>query len=146
VEILRRGAPRLYCFADNRVQPPPWGSSFRLNDHEGFVILSLDDEGGKAAAADSANASPAPSPRGRGSARAAEPARPYVPTPQPLHVIASGITLEQAVRSLQLWTLLYYGVSEVRIPVTIYGAGELAYWLRKGGTISAPEGEVPFWL
>jgi hypothetical protein len=132
VEIIRRGAPRLYCFSENRVHAPPWGSYFRLNDREGFVILSLEDEGGKAQTEDI--------PRRRGDPP------PHTPTPQPLHISATGITIEQAVRSLQLWTLLYYGVSSVRIPVTIYGAGELAYWMRKGGTISAPEGEVPFWL
>jgi hypothetical protein len=133
VEIIRRGAPRLYCFSENRVQSPPWGSYFRLNDHEGFVVLSLEEE------KTPQNETPKFTPK-RGEIR------PHVPTPQPLHIIATTITIEQAVRSLQLWTLLYYGVSDVRIPVTIYGAGELGYWMRKGGTIQAPEGEVPFWL
>ncbi|MBC8170376.1 MAG: hypothetical protein H7X77_01840, partial [Anaerolineae bacterium] len=129
VEVVRRGAPRLYNFAENRVQAPSWGSYFRLDDYEAFVILSPDEDD-------------APPKRGE--------SRPHHPTPQPLHIIASGIPIELAIRSLQLWTLLYYGVGETiassRLPVTLYGAGELAYWLRKGGAVSQPEGEVPFWL
>ncbi len=114
VEILRRGAPRLYAFDAKRVTAPPWGSAFRLNAHEGFLVLAADDD---------------------------------QPTPQPLHIIAHGITFEQAVQTIQLWTLLYYGAASApKLPVTLHSAGELAYWLRKGGTFSTPESEVPFWL
>ncbi|MBC8098466.1 MAG: hypothetical protein H7Y11_03410, partial [Armatimonadetes bacterium] len=128
VELIRKGAPRLYAFADNRVQAPPWGSTLQLNAHEGFAVLAFDDDGSD----------------GERDTRAKVAA---TPTPQPLHIVAGGITLAQALRSLQLWTLLYYGVADApRLPVTLYGAGELAYWLRKGGQISTLEGEAPFWL
>ncbi|MCU0499053.1 MAG: hypothetical protein MUF87_17005 [Anaerolineae bacterium] len=121
VEIVRRGAPRLYALEGGKIIAPSWGAYFRLSPQEAFVILSAED---------------------------GEPgAQGHTPTPQPVQVIASGITIEQAIRSLQLWTLLYYIAGErQRIPVTTYNAGELAYWLRKGGTFVSAEGEVPFWL
>lgn len=143
VEVLRRGAPRLYAFAENRVQSPPWGSYFRLNDHEAFVILSAEESSTPDAAVPSAR------PNQRRDQRSSQP---HSPTPQPLHVLAGTLPVELAVRSLQLWTLLYYGTGlgesaiATRLPVTLYGAGELAYWIRKGGLIQQPEGEVPFWL
>ncbi|HEX2620908.1 MAG TPA: hypothetical protein VHL11_12190, partial [Phototrophicaceae bacterium] len=139
VEVIRRGAPRLYAFADNRVQSPPWGSYFHLNEREAFVILSGEEDEGS-----QVNKQPELNNR-NGSARQRGAISTYTATPQPLHIIASGITIELAVCSLQLWTLLYYGVGETgstasaarmaRLPVTLYGAGELAYWIRKGGTI-----------
>lgn len=121
VEIVRRGVPRLYALEGGKIIAPAWGAYLRLTPQEALVILSADD--------------------GEQSAQG------HSPTPQPVQVIASGITIEQAVRSLQLWTLLYYIAGErQRVPVTTYNAGELAYWLRKGGTFASAEGEVPFWL
>lgn len=191
VEILRKGAPRLYCFAESRIQAPPWGSSFHLNEHEGFTVLDLDDdedapvhpdfvpdvpapefeeyitEEGEPVDAERVRASqtmrtPTRTPSTRTQTRTQNmrpangrstqtqtrrPVKVHLPTPQPLHIIARGLTIEQAVRSLQLWTLLYYrGTGTQPLPVTLYGAPELARWLRKGGKMQSPEGEFPFWL
>ncbi len=72
---------------------------------------------------------------------------PHQPTPQPHQVVVQGVTLPQALNSLRLWMLLYYGTQKTpQVPVTIYNAGGLAYWVQRGGAFSEPEGEVPFWL
>lgn len=114
VEIVRRGAPRLYALEGGQIQAPQPGSAFKLNEREAFLVLTHD---------------------------------PVYPTPQPLHLIASGLGVEQAIQSVQSWTLLYYGTTAApQFPVTTFNAGELAYWLRKGGTFTAETGEVPFWL
>jgi hypothetical protein len=41
VEIMQRGIPRLYAFSPGRIIPPSWGTTFRLNDREAFVVTSL---------------------------------------------------------------------------------------------------------
>ena len=183
VEVQRKGAPRLYCFSDGRIHAPPWGSSFHLNEAEGFTVLDLNDDEDAPVHPDFVPDVPAPEveeyigedgdPVDAAAVRAsqtmkAQAARTqtmraqnvrstqtqtrrqvavHMPTPQPLHVIAHGLTIQPPVRSLQLWTLLYYrGTGTQPLPVTLYGAGELAFWLRKGGKMQSPEGEVPFWL
>lgn len=119
VELVRRGAPRLYTFDEGKIVAPPPGSAFKVNDHEAFFVLAHDPE---------------------------------QPTPQPIHVISQGLPIENALHSLRMWTLLYYTtspdgqMSAPLLPVTLQGAGELAYWLRKGNTFATTEGEVPFWL
>jgi hypothetical protein len=182
VEVLRKGAPRLYCLSEGRIHAPPWGSSFHLNERECFTVLDLEDEEDAPVhpdfvpdlpapefdeyVPDDETANPTVNTRGTQTMAAAtrtqtmraqavrtqtrkqvKPEAPRLPTPQPLHVVAHGLTIEQAVRSLQLWTLLYYrGSGTQPLPVTLYGAGELTYWLRKGGKMQSPEGEFPFWL
>ncbi len=37
VEIIRAGVPRLYAFNAGKIEPPHWGSVFRLNENEAFV-------------------------------------------------------------------------------------------------------------
>ncbi|MBK8026254.1 MAG: hypothetical protein IPK19_33910 [Chloroflexi bacterium] len=37
VELIRAGVPRLYALEGGRIEPPSWGSLFRLNDSEAFV-------------------------------------------------------------------------------------------------------------
>lgn len=119
VEMVRRGAPRLYAFDEGKITAPPQGSAFKLNADEAFFVLSHD---------------------------------PDQPTPQPQHVFANGLPIEQALHSLRAWTLLSYTaapdghLTAPPLPVSVQGAGELAYWLRKGNTFPASEGEVPFWL
>ncbi len=44
VEIMRRGVPRLYALANGKVDSPPYGATFRLNDHEAFVVVSISPE------------------------------------------------------------------------------------------------------
>lgn len=114
VEIVRRGAPRLYAFDAGQVVAPPVGAAFVPNDREAFVVLAHD---------------------------------PDQPTPQPLHILATGLSVQQAVLSVQQWTLLYYGsLTEPQLPASTVSAGELAYWLRRGGRFNADTGSVPFWL
>lgn len=40
VEIIRSGVPRLYALQAGKIEPPPWGSQFRLNENEAFVQSS----------------------------------------------------------------------------------------------------------
>lgn len=41
VDIIQRGVPRLYAFSPGKITPPAWGTTFRLNDREAFVVTSL---------------------------------------------------------------------------------------------------------
>lgn len=41
VEILQRGVPRLYALQKSGIESPEWGSTFRLNDQEAFVLTSI---------------------------------------------------------------------------------------------------------
>ncbi len=40
VEIIRAGVPRLYALVNGRIEPPAWGSLFRLNESEAFLQSS----------------------------------------------------------------------------------------------------------
>jgi hypothetical protein len=40
VEVLQRGAPRLYALEAGKISNPPKGSVFRLNEREAFIITS----------------------------------------------------------------------------------------------------------
>ncbi len=40
VEVIRAGVPRMYAFNAGKIDPPTWGSVFRLNDTEAFVQSS----------------------------------------------------------------------------------------------------------
>lgn len=40
IEIIRAGVPRLYALNGGRIEPPSWGSLFRLNASEAFVQSS----------------------------------------------------------------------------------------------------------
>jgi hypothetical protein len=40
VEIVQRGVPRLYAFNKGRIEQPPWGTIFKLNQSEAFVLTS----------------------------------------------------------------------------------------------------------
>lgn len=114
VEILQRGAPRLYAFENKQIVAPPAGTGMLISDKEAFFISTVDK---------------------------------HYPTPQPLHISAQGLAIEQALLSVRLWTLLNYSTqSTALIPMTIYNTGELAYWLEKNGTLSENDGELPFWL
>jgi hypothetical protein len=119
VEILRTGTPRLYSLGAKGVIKPDWGSAFKFNPHEAMVITNVPSEN---------------------------------ITPQPLFVRtvdvgAGALPIEDALRGVLVWSLLAYGAEGLpKQPVTILNATQLAYWLRKGGTFHAQEGEAPFWL
>lgn len=40
VEIVQRGVPRLYAFSKGRIEQPPWGTTFKLNEQEAFILTS----------------------------------------------------------------------------------------------------------
>lgn len=40
VEIIQRSVPRLYAFNKGRIEQPPWGTTFKLNQSEAFVLTS----------------------------------------------------------------------------------------------------------
>lgn len=120
VEILRTGTPRLYALGEKgAVIKPQWGSAFKLNPHEALLVANIPAEN---------------------------------ITPQPLYVRtvdvgAGALPIEDALRGILVWSLLAYGtVGLPSLPVTIWKATQLAYWLRKGGTFHAQEGNAPFWL
>ena len=37
---MRAGVPRMYAFSTGKIEPPHWGSVFRLSDTEAFVQSS----------------------------------------------------------------------------------------------------------
>jgi hypothetical protein len=119
VEVYRFGAPRVYALDDGKICQPPWGSAFKLNDSEALLVSTVPE----------ANI-----------------------TPQPLRVrtVSAGqppLPIERALRSVLVWTLLAYGADRrPKLPVTVINTDQLAGWLRKGNTLGAGEGVVPFWL
>jgi hypothetical protein len=40
VEIVQRGVPRLYAFNRGKIEQPAWGTTFKLNDREAFILTS----------------------------------------------------------------------------------------------------------
>jgi hypothetical protein len=44
VEIVRRAVPRLYALANGKIDNPPYGATFRLNEDEAFLVLSSPGE------------------------------------------------------------------------------------------------------
>lgn len=119
VEIDRFGSPRLYGTEGGQVIQPPWGSAFRMSEREALLVSSVP-------AADV--------------------------TPQPLHIRTldaggGSLPIDVALRSVLVWSLLNYEVGgPSKLPVTVNNTDDLAYWLRKGGTLGTGDGRVPFWL
>lgn len=69
------------------------------------------------------------------------------PTPPSVRVIATGVDVREAMRSIRLFRLLHHDATAAPPqPVTTFNAGELGYWLQKGGTFTENDGQVPFWL
>lgn len=138
IEIVRRGAPRLYAFDEGKVIAPPVGSAFCLDDHQALLVLTSSDEDGA-------------HPQNQGSmtvqSRAADKRVVYLgQTPQPVHILADGLPIRQALDSVRRWALLDYSPLPRGIPATILNTDALAFWLNKGGTFAKDEGDVPFWL
>lgn len=114
VEMIRRGAPRLYGLRDGQVLAAPIGSAFMLDDSQAFFVAAHDAD---------------------------------TPTPQSVHVIAEGVDVREAMRSIRLFRLLHtQSTAAPPQPVTTFNAAELAYWLQKGGAFTENDGHVPFWL
>jgi hypothetical protein len=64
----------------------------------------------------------------------------YVRTTLPL-------TIEEALHSALVWTLLHYGAfAPRRLPVTVQFGDVIGQWLAKGALPEAKDGTVPFWL
>jgi hypothetical protein len=114
VEIVAEGAPHLYALQGGKVTPPPWGSAFKVNDYEAFLVTAT-----------------------KGELMTA-----------PLYVRATPpLTIEQALHSVLVWTLLHYGSpTPPRLPVTVQYSDVIGGWLAKGTLPEAKDGAVPFWL
>jgi argonaute-like protein implicated in RNA metabolism and viral defense len=138
VEILRRGAPRIYAFDEGKVTAPPVGSAFYPDEKQAFLVLTSGDDDD-------------PSSR-TAQQSAGQPTRGQkVPlylgqTPQPVHLLADGIPVRQALDSVRRWALLDYSPQPRGIPATIANTDALAFWLSKGGMFAHEDGDVPFWL
>ncbi len=119
VEIMRFGAPRLYGLGKTGITKPAWGNAFKISDKEALLVSSVPETD---------------------------------VTPQPLHIRTGGIgasslPIEDALRSVLVWTLLTYVPGKpAKLPVTILNTDQLAYWLEKGNQFITPQGVVPFWL
>jgi hypothetical protein len=119
IEIIPTGAPRLYALDASGVVQPTWGSAFKLNDHEALLVSNVPKDN---------------------------------ITPQPLHIrtLSAGdepIPIDEALRSVLVWTLLTYGAEQLpKLPVTVSNVAQLSIWLQRGNRFSLQDGAVPFWL
>jgi hypothetical protein len=72
---------------------------------------------------------------------------PYSMTAQPLHLRAEGLTVRQAIESVQALTLLHYGAGALpKLPVTLYRGEELGAAIAKGTLVGGAYSVVPWWL
>ncbi len=68
-------------------------------------------------------------------------------TPQPLHIRTTGLSIEDALHSVMMFTLLHYGALKTpKLPVTIHHAEYMRSSLSRGVLPSDAAGDVPFWL
>lgn len=130
VEVIGRGAPRIYGFDERGVTHPPGGAAFVLDEHEAFVILH----------------EPPPDPPPPTFEKGKRPVKPYGgATPQPLHILADGLPIRAAIESVRRFALL--GDSgAANSPVTVLNTDSLTEYLADGGALTATDGESPFWL
>lgn len=130
IEVIGRGAPRLYGFDERGVTHPPGGAAFILGDNEAFVVLH----------------EPPPAPPPPTFEKGKRPVQPYAgATPQPLHIIADGLPIRTALNSVRRFALLD-DVGAASVPVTVLNTDALADYLAEGGAFIATDGESPFWL
>jgi hypothetical protein len=130
VEVIGRGAPRLYGFDERGVTHPPGGAAFLLDDHEAFVILH----------------EPPPPPPPPTFEKGKRPVKPYAGAmPQPLHIMANGLFFCAALDSARRFALLD-DTGAATVPVTVLNTDSLADYLADGGALTATDGESPFWL
>jgi argonaute-like protein implicated in RNA metabolism and viral defense len=72
---------------------------------------------------------------------------PYSMTAQPLYLRAEGLTVTQAIESVQAFILLHYGAKALpKLPVTLYRGEELAAAIAKGTLVGGEYSVVPWWL
>ena len=115
VEIMRRNVPRIYAL-NNGITQPKWGTLFRLNEFEAFVVSSVPTD----------NRTPEPL---------------YVRLPlknAPVDLAVYSV--------LAWTLFHYGSPGMPKLPVTIQHADDLAEWLSRGMLPDKTEGDVPFWL
>ena len=116
VEIVRRGAPRIYAIEGGIVQPP-WGSAFKLSDSEALLVSSVPKE----------DITPQPL-----------HIRTVGNNPFPIDAALRSV--------LVWTLLAYSMDRLPKLPVTVINADQLRYWMDKGNTFGMSDGTVPFWL
>jgi len=116
VEIIKRGNPRIYAVKDKKVQQPPKGAIFKLNNYEALVVSSLPPF---------KNSTPQPL---------------KIKTEEPLSIEDA----VESVLSLTL--LHYGSLCPPKLPVTVHSADRIAYLALRGIRPKDPEGDVPYWL
>ncbi|MCU0512400.1 MAG: hypothetical protein MUE40_07500 [Anaerolineae bacterium] len=116
VEVLRQHTPRLYGMGGGKIGQPPWGSFFRLNDAEGYLVSS----------------SPAPD-------TTAQPLHVRVHG-------GGLLIEQAVYSLLAWTLLHYGLATTPKLPVTLQHAEDMAAWLAKGMLPAGREGDVPFWL
>lgn len=130
VEVIGRGAPRLYGFDERGVTHPPGGAALLLNEREAFVVLH----------------EPPPPPPPPTFEKGKRPVKPYEgATPQPLHLMAEGLPIRAALESARRFSLLD-DTGAATVPVTVLNTDSLADYLADGGALIATDGDSPFWL
>lgn len=115
IEILHRDVPRLYGL-EGGITQAPWGSVFRVNDAEAFVVSSEPAQG----------STPLPL---------------YLRVPDMSLPIEQAIYSVLAWTLLHYGTL-----GTPKLPVTIQHAEDMAQWLARGILPDNTVGDVPFWL
>lgn len=115
VEILRSQVPRLYGL-EGKVTQAPWGSFFRVNDTEGFIVTTMPSF--------DTTAQPLHI-RIRDGALVIE---------QAVYSVLAWTLLHYGTQRIP------------KLPVTIQHSEDIAAWLAKGMLPSAKEGDMPFWL
>jgi hypothetical protein len=116
VEILRDNVPRLYGLADGKIIQPPWGSLFKVNDSEAFIVSS------------------APSPYATAQPLHVRVVDDSLPVESAVYSV------------LAWTLLYYGAARAPKLPVTIQHAEDIEAWLAKGMLPAEREGDVPFWL
>jgi len=130
VEVIGRGAPRIYGFDERGVTHPPGGAAFILDEREAFVILH----------------EPPPDPPAPTFEKGKRPVKPYGgATPQPLHIVAEGLPIRTAIESVRRFALLD-DTGAASQPVTVLNTDSLTDYLADGGALTTTDGESPFWL
>ena len=118
VEILKKGAPRLYeVERDGKVKQISKGAYLRAGDNVAYVASTPPPFGGSTS------------------------------QPLQVRVDRGDISIENAVHSVLAFTLMHYGsVRPPRLPVTIHYSDKIAKLLLDGIRPHKPQGRKPYWL
>ncbi len=119
IEVIKSGAARMYK-NDNGIQQGEKGMAFHLSNELSYLVSS-------------------PPPAGKSG--------PFS-TAHPLQVNNfSGLTRDQAIRSVLALTLLHYGsVRPPRLPVSTHASDKIAGFLLRNIRPDRQTGDIPFWL